>query len=482
MELWQFSATQLQSAYRSRECSPSEVVDELLRRIERFDATLGAFRQVLHGSARAEAARLTEELAGGRSRGPLHGVPFAVKELIDVGGASGCCGSQVLADRISPQDAEAVRRLRLAGAIVVGVTCSHEFGWGITTQHAELRSTRNPWDPSRVPGGSSGGSAAAVAAGMVPLALGTDTGGSIRIPSAYCGVAGLKPTFGRVSKRGVVGLAPSLDHIGPIARDVEDLATALSALVGYDPGDPAMLRDSLPGFPIAFNEGLRGVRVGSIPGLHLTPLAPDHEEVFLRALAAAEAGGADVVEVTVEHPERVRPCFAAMQMAEAYHAHTETLRTYPAKASLYGADVRERLESAAAVSIAEYLNARDESLLVRRRFEAVFDGADVFLTPVTAGSPSPVSDPDRVSHLGAVIPFRDLVMPYTVPQNLTGLPACVVPAGFDAAGVPIGVQITAPTGREDLALRVGSVLHRSLGVPASWPPFGGGRISPSPSS
>ena len=482
MELWQFGITRLQRGYRSREFSPAEAVEDLLRRIGQLDGALGAFRQVLHTSARAEAAQMTEELAAGHIRGPLHGIPFAVKELIDVGGASGCCGSQVLADRISPRDAAAVRRLRLAGAIVVGVTRSHEFGWGITTQHAALGSTRNPWDASRVPGGSSGGSAAAVATGMVPLALGTDAGGSIRIPSSYCGVVGLKPTFGRVSKRGVVGLAPSLDHVGPIARDVEDLATALGALVGYDPDDPTMLRDSLSGFPIAFNEDLQGVRLGSIPVLHLTPLAPDHESVFRRALATAEAAGADVVEVAVEHPDRVRPCFAAIQMAEAYHAHTKTLGTYPAKASLYGADVRERLESAAAVGIEEYLNARDESLLVRRRFEAIFDTVDVFLTPVTAGSPPPVSDPDRVSHLGAVIAFRDLVMPYTVPQNLTGLPVCVVPAGFDAAGVPIGVQVTAPAGREDLALRVGSALHRSLGVPASWPPLGSGRISPSVST
>jgi aspartyl-tRNA(Asn)/glutamyl-tRNA(Gln) amidotransferase subunit A len=480
MELWELGVGRLQRAYATRECSPAEAVDALLVRIERLDGQLGAFRQVLHGPAREEAARMTAELAAGRSRGPLHGIPFAVKELIDVGGAAGCCGSKVLAGRISPRDAEVVHRLRAAGAIVLGVTRSHEFGWGITTQHAELGSTRNPWDPSLVPGGSSGGSAVAVAVGMVPLALGTDAGGSIRIPASCCGIVGLKPTFGRLSTQGVVPLAPSLDHIGLLAREAADVAIALRALVGDDPGDSTMPRGPFPALPPSWDEGLEGIRVGFLPGLHLTPLAPDPERVFLAALAAAEAGGAAVQETAVEHPERIRPAFAAIQMAEAYHTHARTLGTYPGRAADYGPDVRERLELAQAVGLGEYLSARDESLLVRRRFQAVFAGVDVFLTPVMAGPPSPVADPDRVVHRGAVMPFRDLVMPYTVPQNLTGLPACVVPAGRDGGGVPIGVQVTAPWGREDLALRVGAALHRSLGQLGIRPPVASDGTPPLP--
>ncbi len=477
MELWELGVAQLGRAYARRECSPAEVVDALLDRLERNDPHLGAFRQVLPGPAREEAARMTAELVAGRSRGPLHGIPLAVKELIDVGGALGCCGSQVLAGRISPRDAAVVHRLRGAGAIVIGVTRSHEFGWGITTQHAELGSTKNPWDPNLVPGGSSGGSAVAVAAGMVPLALGTDAGGSIRIPASCCGIVGLKPTFGRLSTQGIIPLAPSLDHIGLLARDATDVALALGALAASDPGDPPTLPALLPP---SGDEGLAGIRVGFLPGLHLTPLAPDPERVFLAALAAAQAGGAAVQEAAVEHPERIRPAFAAIQMAEAYHTHARTLGTYPGRAADYGADVRERLALAEAVGLDEYLSARDESLLVRRRFQAVFTGVDVFLTPVLAGPPSSIADPDRVMHRGAVLPFRDLVMPYTVPQNLTGLPSCVVPAGWDAGGVPIGVQVTAPWGREDLALRVGAALHRSLGLVGIWPlsVTGGGRSLP----
>ena len=450
---------------------PPDVVEALLERIARHDAALGAFRQVLDAPARAEASALTEELAAGRSRGPLHGIPFVVKELIDVGGAAGCCGSKVLAGRISRHDAEVVRRLRAAGGIVLGVTRSHEFGWGITTQHAELGSTRNPWDPSLVPGGSSGGSAVAVATGMAPLALGTDAGGSIRIPASACGIAGLKPTFGRVSKQGVVPLAPSLDHIGVLGREVGDLAAALEALAGFDPGDPTMPADPPPLLPFPGTESLAGIRVAVLPALHLTPLSPDYAAAFHKSRAAAAAAGAKVLEVGFAHPERVRPAFAAIQMAEAYHAHAATLGTYPARASDYGPDVRERLEMAAAVTLKDYLEARAESLLVRRRFEAVFREADVVLTPVMAGPPSSVADPDRVSHLGGTIPFRDLVMPYTVPQNLTGLPAVAVPAGFDSGGVPIGIQVTAPWWREDLALQVGAVLHRRLGAAGCWPPF-----------
>jgi aspartyl-tRNA(Asn)/glutamyl-tRNA(Gln) amidotransferase subunit A len=482
MELWELGVGQLERAYAGRECSPVEVVDALLGHLERRDPQLGAFRQVLSDPAREEAARMTAELAAGRSRGPLHGVPFAVKELIDVGGAAGCCGSKVLAGRISPRDAEVVHRLRAVGAIVVGVTRSHEFGWGITTQHAELGSTLNPWDPSLVPGGSSGGSAVAVAAGMVPFALGTDAGGSIRIPASCCGVVGLKPTFGRLATQGIIPLAPSLDHIGLLAREAADVAIALRALADYEPGDPPMPPGPFPPLPPSWDESLEGTRVGFLPGLHLTPLAPDAERVFLAALAAAEAGGAAVQETAVEHPERIRPAFAAIQMAEAYHIHARTLGTYPGRAADYGADVRERLELAETVSLGEYLSARDESLLIRRRFQAVFAGVDVLLTPVMAGPPSPIADPDRVMHRGAVIPFRDLVMPYTVPQNLTGLPACVVPAGWDGGGVPIGVQVTAPWGREDLALRVGAALHRSLGLVGIWPPPATGGARPFPAS
>lgn len=469
MGLWELTVDGLRTGYRQREHSPLEVVDELLGRIESLDPDLGAFRQVLSESARRDAARMTEELAEGRSRGPLHGVPVAIKELFDVEGAVGCYGSQVFATRISTRDSAAVDRLRAAGAIIIGLTRSHEFGWGITTQHSHLGSTRNPWNTDRVPGGSSGGSAVAVAAGMVPLAVGTDTGGSVRIPAAFCGVVGLKPTFGTISRRGVVPLAPSLDHVGPMARSVGDLVIALEVLAGFDLEDPATDHRPLPSLSHVSGGRLDGIRVGTAPSLHLTPLAPDYSEIFARALAAAAEAGAEIVEVSLPHAERIRPAFTALQMAEAYHTHSATLGTFPSRAADYGPDVRGRLETAAQVSIRDYLEAQTEALKITRRFERAFELVDVMLTPVSAGPPSLVSDPDQTTHLGHSIPFRELVMDYTVPQDITGLPACVVPAGFDTDNLPVGVQTTAPGHREDLALRVASVLHEQLGNDQRWP-------------
>ena len=469
MELWKLTAEELRLGYERQEVSPLEVVDALLARIERLNPKLGAFRQVLAESARREAFRLTEELAGGRSRGPLHGIPVAVKELIDVEGALGCYGSEVFATRISERDAETVGRLRAAGAIIIGVTRSHEFGWGITTQHSHLGSTRNPWDTDRVPGGSSGGSAAALAAGMVPLALGTDTGGSVRIPAAFCGVAALKPTFGSISRRGVVPLAPSLDHVGPMARSVGDLAIALEVLAGFDPEDPATDRRPLPPLLNISGGRLDGIRVGTAPSLHLTPLAPAHEEIFTRALAAAAELGAEIIEITVPLAERIRPAFTAIQMAEAYHTHSITLGTFPSRAAEYGPDVRGRLEASAEVGIGDYLEALTEAQRIRRRFDEVLQTVDVILTPVSAGPPSTVPDPDQTMHLGHSIPFRELVMDYTVPQDITGLPACVIPAGFDSDDLPVGVQATAAAKRDNLALRVASALHDQLGSHKRWP-------------
>ena len=261
------SAARLGSLYAAGETDPSEVLAATLERIDRLDGALGAFAEVTAERATAEAAERTAELRRGESRGPLHGVPVAVKELFDVAGAVGDYGSEVLAGRVPDADAELVRRLRAAGAVIVGVTRSHELGWGITSQHARRSSPRNPWNLNRVPGGSSGGSAAAVAAGMVPAAVASDTGGSVRIPATFCGVAGIKPTLGRISRTGGLALAPTLDTPGVVAGRVEDLWPMLAAMSGPHPGDPAALADPLPVAvdPGSFAAGLAGVRVGLAP-------------------------------------------------------------------------------------------------------------------------------------------------------------------------------------------------------------------------
>ena len=442
MDLWQHSVTELLDAYRSGKASPLEAVELSLRRIETLDPSIGAFREVFHERAAGEARQRSEELARGVWAGPLHGVPVAIKELFDVEGGVGCYGSTILADRIAPSDAAAVARWREAGAIVVGTTRSHEFGWGITTQHETLGSTLNPWDTDRVPGGSSGGSAAAVAAGMVPLAVGSDTGGSIRIPACFCGVAGIKPTYGRVAKRGAVSLAPSLDHPGPIARTVRDLAVGLSAMSGYDPSDSSTLPVPPPSAEVT--SSLAGVRVGVVAGLHPRPLREDHQARFDAATKALSEAGALLVDLSFFGAEEIRPTFATIQMAEAHHVHSSVMGIFPRRASEYGADVRGRLEMSADIGLADYLSALEARRALGHRFARLFDEVDVVATPITAGGPSTTSAPDDSSDGAGEAPFRDVVMDYTVAQDLFGLPVCAVPNGRDGEGLPLGVQLTGP--------------------------------------
>jgi aspartyl-tRNA(Asn)/glutamyl-tRNA(Gln) amidotransferase subunit A len=301
-----------------------------------------------------------------------------------------------------------------------------------------------------------------VAAGMVPLALASDTGGSIRIPAGYCGVAGLKPTYGRVSKAGAVPLAPSLDHPGFISRDVTDLAIAFAAVAGYDPEEATTGNAPLPSLD-DINNGLSGLRIGLAPTLHHPSLRADHEVIFQSVVDTISRAGGDIREVQIPAAKEIRPTFDVIQRAEVYHVHTHVLGTFPIRADEYGSDVRSRLEMAAQVTLAQYLEARQMAARIRRQFEIAFAGVDVILAPMAAGGPSSMAQPDVVEHLGAKIPFRDLVMGYTVPQNVTGLPACAVRAGFDQDGIPVGVQVTAPTGREDLALRVARCLEEMLG-------------------
>jgi aspartyl-tRNA(Asn)/glutamyl-tRNA(Gln) amidotransferase subunit A len=467
--IWRSGAVELRRRYARHELSPHEVVEALARRIEQVDPQVHAFTTLTLERALDESARQTDELARGEERGPLHGVPVGIKELFDVGGAVTSYGSLVFSDRRADLDAVAVRNLRRAGAIVLGLTRSHEFGWGITTQHAVLGGTRNPWDFSRVPGGSSGGSAAALATGMVPLALGSDTGGSIRIPACYCGVAGFKPTYGRVSAVGAVPLAPSLDHPGPMARDVADLALMLGALM--DRPETVLLQDRSTGgtAPSGGAQPLAGWTVGIVPDLHLASLAADHLKVFEAAVAALEGSGAVVRQLAFPGADQIRPDFASIQMAEARHVHAVLLGTFPARAASYGADVRRRLEAAAAVTLRDYLSARDGARRASRQFAELLSQADVLLTPVTSAGPSRIDSPDHTITGGRSVPFRDVVMPHTVPQNLAGLPACGVPAGFDADGLPVGVQLTAGVGREARVLQAAAALEQALGPGRPWP-------------
>lgn len=482
-ELWRLTAGQLAQHFAAGTASPTEALDSVLGRIAAVDGHIGAFACVLEEQARARAAELTEELAQGHRRGPLHGVPVAVKELFDVQGAPGDYGSEVLAGRTADADAECVRRLRRAGAVIVGTTRSHEFGWGITTQHQSRGGTRNPWDLNRVPGGSSGGSGAAVAAGMVPTAVGSDTGGSIRIPACFCGVAGLKPTFGRIGRTGGVALASSFDTVGALGRSINDAALLVEAMSGPDRNDPDCIgtgygtadrpRSSLTGARAAtaaeaerevqpLLTSLTGVRVATAPALIDIGLDDGIAAVYGQALDSLERLGAELVEIDLPAAEAIFEAFRPLQMAEAHHVH-RSMGLFPDQADRYGPDVRSRLEAAADVSIKDYLTAQRE----RRRIAASFDhrlqSVDALISPISAVGPSRVDHPDEAGLNGQRVPLRDAVMRFTVPQNMTGLPAGIVRAGFDPDGLPVGVQLTASRSREDAVVVIAAALQAELG-------------------
>ena len=397
-------AAEIQRRVARREMSAEEVMRAHLDRTAALEPQLAAFLALDQDRALDEARRLDRALAGGARAGALAGVPLAVKDILHAPGFATTCGSKLLRDYRPPFTATVVARLAAAGAIVVGKTNMDEFAMGSSTEHSAFAKTRNPWDRGRVPGGSSGGSAAAVAARMVPLALGTDTGGSIRQPAALCGVAGLKPTWGRASRYGVVAFASSLDQVGPLARHVEDLAVAASVLCGHDPHDATSATEPVPDFAAALARGAAGLRVG-VPRRFLSQgVEADTLARFDESLQALHTAGAVIEDVELTHLEHAIPTYYLVATAEAssnlarfdgvrYGARAEGVRDL---LQLYGAtrdqgfgdEVKRRvLLGTFALSSgyydAYYLKAQQVRTLIRRDFEQAFRGCDAIATPTT---------------------------------------------------------------------------------------------------
>ena len=425
--MWRLSATELLSGYRSRELSPVEVVRALLERIEAADPGLGAFTAICAERALAEARTAESGYAAGEAAGPLAGVPFAAKDLFDSAGVRTTYGSPMFAGHVPDRDAAALAAVRAAGGILLGKTQTHEFAWGITTVNPAMGTTHNPWLRERVAGGSSGGSAAALAAGLVPLALGSDTGGSIRIPAAFCGVCGLKPTYGRVATDGVWPLAPSLDHAGPMARTPADLALLLAAMEGSPAMDP-------PAHGV-----LGGATVVTCPEL---PVPGE-------TLATFEALGAQVVERPFYGAARALDLFRVIQGAEAARVHRDA-GLWPGRAAEYGDDVRGQLERAGA-TLDDYAAATLGREALRAEMSGLVRDGALLVTPVAPVPPPPVDG----DHSG----FRAAVLPCTVPHDLTGLPSCAVRSGFDELGLPVGIQIAGAAWADERVLGAALDFH-----------------------
>jgi len=446
-----WTAFELAAELRAGRLSSREATDHCLARIERLDPELHAFVNVLPEAARADAARADAERAGGEDRGPLHGIPIAVKDLCAVRGVATAAGTRVLRDRIAREDACVVARLREAGAVLLGTVAMTEGAF--VAHHPDVEGPRNPWNPERWSGVSSSGSGVAVAAGLCFGALGTDTGGSIRFPSAVNGVTGIKPSYGRVPRHGVFPLSESLDHVGPLARCTRDAVHLLSAIAGFDPRDPTALRAPLADCEAALSAGARGLRVGIDPryardGLDAAIVEP--------MLAAAEAvlrdAGADVKEVVLPGWDQALGAWVPICTAEAALAHAGL---FPERRDDYGPELRELLERGRSMTAVELARAQQ----VRRRFRAdvddLFEEVDLLLCP-TLGVPAPPRVPDWNDPSVAVALVR-----FTSPFDLTGSPTLSLPCGFDTAGMPTSLQLVARREGEAMLAAAGGAWERA---------------------
>jgi aspartyl-tRNA(Asn)/glutamyl-tRNA(Gln) amidotransferase subunit A len=447
--------SELGSLLRSREVSPVDVVQASLDRMESTEPELQAFISRTGDSALAEARQAEAEIAAGDYRGRLHGIPFAVKDNLAVRGTVTTAGARFLADNTTADDAEAVRRLRQAGAVVVGKTNLHELAFGSTTINPHYGTTRNPWRLDHVAGGSSGGSAAAVASGQVPLALGTDHAGSIRIPAALCGIVGVKPTHGLVSVRGLVGSRNiTADHVGPMARTVADAAVMLDVLAGHDPLDPCSADRRSGNYSAGLSpEGLAGKRVG-VPTSYYFDLIDREVETLVRAaVSRLEQLGATVVDVRMPDLEAMVGARVALG-AEGLAFADPFLRTVPEQ---FSDELRRTMMALYFVPARDLARASRVRRLLQERFAATFEEVDLLATPSTCVAAFPVEAPtvgswDRRNGQDVEVPSSRSLIRATWPTNLTGNPAVSVPAGFTAAGLPVGLQLTARPFEEALLL------------------------------
>ena len=436
--------SELSQRLQGREVSPVEVTRECLGRIDRLNPSLNAFITVTGESALAEARRAEAEILRGEWRGPLHGVPLALKDLIDTAGVRTTAASALYKDRIPDQDAEVLRRLRQAGAVIVGKNNLHEFAYGGSSLVSYFGDVHNPWDVGRIAGGSSGGSAAAVVAGLAYAAIGTDTAGSIREPAALCGCVGLKPTYGRVSSRGVIPLSLSLDHVGPLATTVEDVAIVLQAIAGYDAGDVTTADIPVADYVSAVREGAKLLRVGVPRAYFFDDLDPEVASAMEHALHGISTLVAEVREVQLDVPTD-----STLQAAESYAYHAASVAKSP---ELYQPETLRRIRSGERISAAEYIERRRELEQARRGVGQVFADVDVLVTP-TMPMPAPAIA-ELKANPEALRPGELKLLRNTRPFNVWGLPAIAVPCGFTQSGLPIGLQIAGPHWREDLVLQL----------------------------
>ncbi|MCX6035553.1 MAG: amidase, partial [Chloroflexi bacterium] len=440
-------------ALRRRDFSSLDLTEACLRQIERLNPAINAFitpTPELAVQAALQADALLSLQPSNLNDLALLGIPIALKDMFETAGVRTTAGSRFFAENIPVEDAETVMKLKLAGAVLLGKTNTHEIALGVTGVNPHFGAVKNPWDISRISGGSSSGSTAAVAAGMCLGALGTDTGGSIRIPASLCGVVGLKPTYGRVSTRGVVPLSWNLDHIGPLARKVRDAAFLLQVLAGFDPHDPASTDVPVDDYLVHMEDGVKGLWMALAVGEYVEASAP---EVLMAVEAAAQIFkdlGAQVEKVDLSWIADLAEANTRMTQADAAAYHRERLAAH---SEWFGADVLQRLQTGAALTSSAYVLARRTQAEGRRRFEMFFSKYDLLLLPTTS-IPAPL-----IEGTGAIEAARQLTR-FTSPFNLTGLPALSIPCGLTTDGLPLGLQIVSKHWEESKVFQAGHAFEQ----------------------
>ena len=447
---------------RARRFSAVELCAEAIARIERHDAALGTFITLTTEQALEEARQADRELAAGADRGPLHGIPIALKDLFCTKGVRTTAGSKIYAAFVPEIDAAVVERLRAAGAVMLGKLNMHELAYGITSANPHFGAVRNPWNTAHSPGGSSGGSGAAVATGMVFMAMGSDTGGSIRIPASFCGTVGLKPTYGRVSRYGVLPLGFSLDHVGPLTRSVRDAALTLNAIAGHDARDPGSARAAAVDFVPEAGCSLRGVRIGVPENFFFEYMQEDVERSVRAAIAVAEGLGASVRPVRVPDIAALNAIARMVLLSEA----SAVGEAFADRREDLGTDVRALMDQGRLIAAADYVNAQRLRRQMRSDFAKLWDEVDCIVAPATPNVAPRIGE-TTIQVGGREEDVRLATTRLARGVNALGFPALSIPCGVSSEGLPVGMQIIGAAFDEAGILRVGAALEDTgVGIPA----------------
>lgn len=475
MELPFLSIGQASRLIKKKEISPLELTESVLDRITKLDGKLNSYITVMGEKALESARRAGEEISSGSYRGPLHGIPLGLKDIFVMKGVPATCGSKMLENFFPPYDATVTKKLLDAGAVIVGKNNMDEFAMGSSTETSYFGPSKNPWDTARVPGGSSGGSAAATAASLCLGSIGTDTGGSIRQPASFCGVVGMKPTYGRVSRFGIIAFASSLDQAGPITKTVEDTALLLNAISGHDPRDSTCVNTPVPDYTQSLKDSIKGMKIG-VPGEYFIPgMDREVEEATKKAIALVGDLGGNIIEISLPHTEYavltyyiIAPSEASSNLARydgvkyGYRtADAETLRDmyFKTRAEGFGNEVKRRImlgtyALSAGYYDAYYLKAQRVRTLIKKDFEEAFKKVDVIMAPtapeVAFRFGEKTDDPIKM-YLSDVL---------TIPCNIAGLPGISIPCGFSSNGLPIGIQVLGKPFDEGAVIHVAHAYER----------------------